>query len=162
MAIEQSRVRELYNYDGVKLLRRTSRGGQEVGSEPGFISSGEYKQISVDGKTYMYHHIVWLWETGRLPTSELDHIDRNKTNNSISNLRECTPTENCQNRPLRIDNKTGVNGVYLKKGRNKYQAMIRVNKKLISLGMFDTIEEATIAREEANIKYGFSNSHGGE
>ena len=113
MELTQSRIKELYDYDGVKLLRKESRNGQDQGSEPGFESSGGYIQLSVDGKTYMYHHIVWLWETGRLPSMQIDHMDRNKKNNSISNLRECTATVNSQNRPLRSDNKSGTNGVYL-------------------------------------------------
>ena len=158
--LTQARVRELYNFDGAHLLRSSNRNGQLKGTEPGFLATGGYKQISVDGNIYMYHHIVWLWETGSLPELELDHIDQDKTNNSISNLRECNATINCQNRPLRLDNKSGTNGVY--SHRNKWKAMIRVNKKLIHLGVFDTKELAIKAREKADIKYGFHKNHGKE
>ena len=72
----------------------------------------------------------------------IDHIDRNKTNNNIENLRMVTATESCLNRG--IWGKSKYKGTYFSKTRGDWRSQIRVNKKLISLGCFKTeLEGAT-------------------
>lgn len=58
------------------------------------------------------------------------------------------------------DRETGVTGVHFSKARKKYVAQIKVNRKIIHLGIFKTLEEAAAARAEANLKYKFNNNHG--
>ena len=82
----------------------------------------------------------------------VDHINRNKRDNRRCNLRVCSNAENTRNHKLSKRNKTGVTGVYkLKNGR--YSAAIGVNNKLINLGTFDTIDDATAARKQAERLY---------
>ena len=76
----------------------------------------------------------------------VDHIDSNRSNNSLENLRWCSQKENCQNQSLSKRNTSGVKGVSFIKRDQKWMAHITIDKKLINLGCFDTLEEATLVR----------------
>lgn len=65
-----------------------------------------------------------------------------------------------RNRSVSSNNTSGITGVYFLKARKKYIAQIGVNRKLIFLGYFETLEEAAAARAEANLKFKFNNNHG--
>jgi len=131
-----------------------TRGGQaKVGSIAGSLDSKGYRQIKISGKLIFAHRLAWLYVYGEFPKLDLDHIDRNPLNNSISNLRECTHAENHQNINLRKTNTSGHCGVFQVRKSKKWIAFINVNKKRISLGTFQTIDEAIIARSEGKKKY---------
>eukprot|EP01041_Mallomonas_annulata_P003285 gene3285-6504_t len=86
---------------------------------------------------------------------EIDHIDGNKHNNKVDNLRWCTKTENTRNRKIRTDNKTGVKGVTYYQPSKKWMAKITIDGIQIYLGLFNSIEEAKYARQEkAKLEFG--------
>lgn len=87
--------------------------------------------------------------------NSVDHADRNTFNNRKINLRECTIAENTRNSKKRINNTSGITGVfwYDYRGCQKWNAVIRVDKKLINLGYYDDVEDAIKARQDAEIKY---------
>ena len=87
------------------------------------------------------------------PNGIVDHINHNTLDNRKENLRVVSNADNLRNGNIRVNNKTGVNGVYFRKDRNKYVARIKVNYKDINLGHFDTLEEAKKVRKEAELKY---------
>lgn len=78
----------------------------------------------------------------------VDHIDRNPLNNKKSNLRLATAAQNSYNMNMKNSNTTGVIGVDYRKDRNKYRALIRIDGRKISLGHYDTLEEAAKVRQE--------------
>lgn len=123
-----------------------ARKGQEVGS----VDSSGYLQVGIDNKQVLVHRIIWVMFNSSYP-EQIDHIDRNRLNNLIENLRAATNTTNQHNVGLRKDNTSGSIGVNLKHG--KYQARIQNEGKRIHLGTFDTIEEATIVYNKAKEKY---------
>ena len=82
----------------------------------------------------------------------IDHINHNRLDNRISNLRVCTQHENCLNKSIQCNNTSGVAGVSKTKW-NKWQAQIKVNERLMYLGNFATLEEAAEARRQAEIEY---------
>jgi HNH endonuclease/NUMOD4 motif len=83
----------------------------------------------------------------------VDHKNRDRTNNNIINLRFATNVENGQNMSKRNDNTSGVSGVRWNKDRNKWHVRITVNKKKLHLGLFINFDDAVKIRKEAEIKY---------
>lgn len=129
-----------------------------LGKEIKNTSSNGYIEISVGSTKYSAHKLAWYFYYGYYPDFHLDHINGDKQDNKIENLRKSTPLQNMRNRGKNKNNSTGFNGVY--KSRNKYRARIKVNGKLVNLGTFDKLEDAVIAREKANEEYGFDPNHG--
>lgn len=94
----------------------------------------------------MAHRVAWAFVTGVWPGDQIDHIDGDKTNNRFANLRDVSQTVNMQNqrRPY-SNNKIGLAGVYRHKANGRIYSQIRVSKKLVHLGYFDTPEQASEA-----------------
>ena len=137
----------------------------KVGDEAGTLcKKGGYRMVFINRKGYLVHRVAILIATGECdPSKEVDHIDHDRGNNRLNNLRIVDRVNNMRNTGLGKTNKTGIIGVslrYTRTGKLRYSANIMVNRKSINLGIFDTIEEAAAAREEANIKYGFHPNHG--
>lgn len=85
----------------------------------------------------------------------VDHIDNNRSNNNVANLRFATKTENAQNSKLSSKNKSGIKGVSFKKSSNKWRAYISIDGVKVHLGYFDNIEDAKKARvDSANQAFG--------
>ncbi len=95
------------------------------------------------------HHFI----VGKNDNGCIDHADRNGLNNTRSNLRFATLSQNRANSKIPINNKTGYKGVRLDAGRKKFSALIRVNKKNIHLGTFDDPKEAGKAYNVAAVKH---------
>ena len=143
-------VKDLLDYvDGV-LYWRVNKNRAKAGSVAGFTSALGYRCVGVNGRYYPAHRLVWLWH-GRVLPRELDHINGNKTDNRIENLRPATRGENMRNVRLRKDNATGIKGVDFYKG--KHRARIAVDKKTVYLGNFDSLEEAKNAITTARNKH---------
>jgi hypothetical protein len=163
--ITQEELKSRLHYDeltGVFTWINISRGGVIIGNPAGSISkTAGYIEIGLFSKSYWAHRLVWLYIYGKFPKGQIDHIDHNRVNNSLSNLREVTNQENCRNKSLSPKNTSGVTGVFFRKSCGKWDAKIKVNQINIHLGAFNTIEEATIARKEAEVFYGFHENHGG-
>jgi hypothetical protein len=142
-----------------------SAGNKKTGDVCGSIVQGnktnKYLRTMIDGKRYRLHRLAWLYMTGTLPASDMDvdHIDGNGLNNIFDNLRVVSRSANCKNCKSFSSNTSGVNGVH-QRSSGSWRASIRVDKVLIHLGTFKTKDEASAARENANVKYGFSETHG--
>ncbi|EBX3325715.1 HNH endonuclease [Salmonella enterica subsp. enterica serovar Java] len=116
--------------------------------QAGHIRPDGYYHVSVNGRKMLVHRIVWIMHNGSIPAGlEVDHIDRNRGNSTLSNLRLVTSTENNINQSLRSDNKSGAVGVC--RHRNKWRAYIKLHGKEKHLGLFDSVAEAVIVRKAA-------------
>ena len=109
-----------------------------------------YCIIRLDDRLYTAHRLAWLYVHGQWPTHQLDHINGNRQDNRLCNLRPATNAENAQNR-TRKSNTSGFPGV--RKTNSKWTAEIKVNYKPIRLGRFDSPEAAYAAYLEAKRKY---------
>jgi len=149
------RIRELFDYDrdtGFFYRKSSKHCPWLVGKRSGSVTKKGYRLLHIDGVYYLEHRIAWLLCNGPIPEGfSVDHIDSNKANNAIGNLRLATECENCYHRPRKSDNKTGLKGVY-KRENGKFRAAITINKKRTSLGTFATKEEAYAAYCEAAIR----------
>lgn len=115
------------------------------GQIAGTILNNGYRKIIIDGVQYLEHRLAWFFENGKWPDNEIDHIDTNKTNNAIKNLRQATNIENHRNTNKPSNNTSGFKGVSYHKTRKKYYASIKVKNKLNHLGSFNTPKEAHAA-----------------
>ena len=105
-----------------------------------------YTSIMISGKNYRAHRLAWLYVYGYLPEHEIDHIDRDKSNNKIDNLRHVSCSCNKRNVGLRQDNTSGIKGVYWDKQSDKWRAQITANNKQHHLGLFTDFTEAVCTR----------------
>jgi hypothetical protein len=112
-----------------------------------FLNSKGYKKVFIKDKSFFIHRLVGI---AFIPNPDnktsVDHIDNNKTNNNINNLRWCTYSENNQNKTIHKNNKSGYKGIYYDKSKNKWCAQISINNKNKNIGCFKTVEDAIIAR----------------
>lgn len=142
---------ELLDYDletGKFYWRRDKKGsGAKVGKQAGNVHKlYGYRRIKLNGVAYRAHRLAWLYVYGTWPEQEIDHINGDRDDNRIINLRDVDHTTNCQNKngPTR-HNKSGFLGVSYQETRTspkKYQAKIRRGDKTHHIGYFLTPEEA--------------------
>jgi hypothetical protein len=115
-----------------------------VGSVVGANHLAGYKQIMLQRTQFLAHRLAWFYVYGCWPKQEIDHIDGNRSNNAISNLRDVDRLTNAQNkRCAQSDNSSGFLGVHAKRGR--WVADIKVKGKTMRVGTFDTPQEASEA-----------------
>ena len=157
----QEKLKTLMEYDSVtgEFISLVKRGKLKVGDKLGTINVQGYRQIQIGDTIYLAHRLAWLYVYGYMPEF-IDHIDHNRANNSISNLRECTRTDNNRNCCLQRNNTSTVVGVSFIESSGKWRSFIGHNGKRIHLGNFDTFGEACKARELAEVKYGYHVNHG--
>lgn len=143
------RLREVLAYDpesGLFTWSARTGGSATKGRAAGTVDERGYLRIGVDRRVYRAHRLVWLYVFGKWPSSEIDHIDGDKSNNRISNLRDVSRQVNQQN--LRHPHKrggSGALGVSKHASTGKWRARIWTNGKNKSLGLFDTKDLASDA-----------------
>lgn len=153
----QRELNELFHYDHVsgKLYWKVNRQSIKRNQEAGNITKFGYKKVRIDGKDYQIHRIIYKLHHGDIPTDkQIDHIDGNKLNNRLNNLRLVDNQENGKNRRINSDNKSGIVGICWYKKSNKWQAQIKVNGKMIYLGQSKILSIAKFKRYQAEKKHG--------
>lgn len=144
--ITQKIVKELFEYkEEGYLIWKVDNIRIKIGDIAGAINKSKgYYRVGIDGKKYLLHRIIFLWHHGYLP-KYLDHIDKNKTNNRIENLRETTSQNNNRNSSQRKSS-SGIKGISWDRRRFKWCSQIEINKKPYNLGRFDSFDDAVFAR----------------
>lgn len=128
----------------------------------GMVAGNEqhgYIKIKLDGKTYSAHRLAWLYTKGCWPRV-IDHIDGDKSNNRIENLRDVSFQENMLNKRRSTRNKTGLSGVHWATNEGRWKAQIARGKDRRFLGTFDCFLSACCARKRAEKLLGFHENHG--
>jgi len=143
--ISQERLRLLLTYDRESghFHRKTRYGSKRAGT----VAHG-YRYIYVDGRRYAEHQLAWLYVFG-LWVTELDHINRQKDDNRIANLRPATRSQNAANTPAR--GTLNVKGVSWCNKNRRFRATMRANGEYFHLGYFETIAEAKAAYQTAAV-----------
>lgn len=141
--LDFTRLRELLTYDpttGIFTWRIGRRGrSTKAGARAGRSHVKGYEWIGIDGKRIMSHRIAWCYTYGYWPPHQIDHINGDRADNRLLNLRLATAAENLQNKRI----PQGTNPYLgVRSARGRWQAYICVDRKFIHLGMFSTPEEA--------------------
>lgn len=151
--LAQSLLTELLNYDpltGVFTWKVARSGNVKVGGVAGSLNKQSgYREIWIGERQYVAHRLAWLYMTGEWPEHTVDHEDLDKDNNRWANLRAATQAQQCANRGLKSDNKSGFKGVSWSKESNRWYASIKIKGKSRNLGMYNTPEEASAAYTRA-------------
>jgi hypothetical protein len=138
-----------YNPDTGEFTWRVKQGPKiKEGKKAGTTRPDGYQKININYTQYYSHRLAWLYMTGEL-TADIDHIDRDPSNNRFSNLRAVTKSQNQHNRVKQCNNTSGYKGVIYFKPTGKWRANIWVKGKNNYLGYFDTPEEANRAYQKA-------------
>ena len=155
--ITVERLKHLFEYDattGKFSRRRTVRGVKPewVGIPIGTVTKAGYVVITIDARQYFAHRLAWFYVNGEWPDLLIDHIDGNKQNNAIANLRLATNEINNQNRKVpQKRNKAGLLGVF--PFRKKWGAKLVTNGNFVWLGVHDSPESAHAAYVKAKRIY---------
>lgn len=145
-------LQDNFLYENGSLFWKISKPGLRAGTKAGGINSNGYSAITLNGFRYLEHRLIFLMLKGYLP-SFIDHINLNRLDNRIENLREATKSQNNYNTGLRKDNKTGVKNVSWHKGNNRWVVTVRVNGHKKHIGSFADLELADLVAIEARDKY---------
>ena len=155
-AITAERVRQLLDYNsetGILTWRVNRRGQVKVGAIAGTLSSTGYTQVKLDGRCYKAHRIAWLHRFGMMPKLQIDHINGDRLDNRLCNLRDVSQLVNNQNRRSASScNTSGLLGVTHPSRDKTFSARIRYSGRKLCLGTFDTAEAAHVAYLDAKRK----------
>lgn len=106
------------------------------------------------------HRVAWALHYGEWPDGQIDHINGDKADNRLDNLRVVTAQGNAKNRPLRSDNTSGHVGVYWVTETKQWMAQIKVDGRQVTIGRYKTFEDAVVARKKAEEVHGYHANHG--
>lgn len=142
--LTQDRLKEIlyYNpYVGVFTWRNKSNR-RTYGKTAGTAKGKGYIVIGIGRKYYAVHHLVWLWHYGSLPKDQIDHIDGDRSNNLLKNLRAVSQEQNSMNMKRNSANSSGVKGVHWDVRRQRWVAVIRNKDKCLFRMAFKSLDEA--------------------
>jgi hypothetical protein len=148
-------LKTLFSYDpDIGVIRWIAKGkGMIKKKAAGTLLHSGYLGICIGPKRWQAHRIAWALHHGAWPKDQIDHINGIKIDNRICNLREATNSQNGKNLGLSKANKSGVKGVSFENYTQRWKASIKVENKTISLGRFNSIEDAAKARQLAEQHY---------
>lgn len=124
------------------------------------VDAGGYLYGPINRIKIKAHRVAFAMHHGRWPKNFIDHINGNRTDNRIANLRDVTRSENMRNASLSRKNASGFCGVTFDKQVNKWKAQIGIDGRCRNLGVFHSKQDAIDARINANQLYGFGDRHG--
>jgi hypothetical protein len=152
--LTQDKVKELFEYkDGALFWKVSNNNFIQVGQKAGTsVNDSGYHIVGISGKTYRLHRIVFMYHHGYFPKN-VDHIDGNRANNSIENLRPADDFQNSRNSRISKRNKSGVKGVCWANHVNKWLVQVRQGSSKKYLGLYDDLELAELVAIEARNKF---------
>ena len=153
--INQKQVTECFEYkDGTLYWRGVTRQNKQylVDKPAGSLHKTGYRHVTWMGKVHKAHRLIFLLHHGYLP-KEIDHINGDRADNRIENLRAVTRSQNQYNKGKCRNNTSGHRGVSWHKPTGKWSVRISLNNRNKSMGYYDDLELAAFIAEEARLKY---------
>lgn len=155
--LDCAKVRLLFTYDADS-GRLLSRPYKTWRGSSGSLNADGYRQLMIYRRLYMEHRLVWLYHFGDWPDGEIDHINHDRLDNRVENLRVVDRLANARNRALCRGTSPGTTGIRKMRG-GRWEARIGAGG-MTHLGTFDTIDEAISARRVAEKEFGYHANHG--
>ena len=151
MKITKELLHELFEYKDGVLYWKISRARNKI--KPGDIAGSRMKKngylyISINNKLYRSHRLIFLMHYGYMP-EYIDHIDNNRTNNRIENLRHATASENQYNRRISRNNTSGIKGISWSNSSKRWKAQVMHEGVTTYLGSFTSLEKASEVLKKA-------------
>lgn len=142
----------LFEYRDGRLHHRTASRGRKIGDAVGSINGTGYRRVGMGGKYYTEHALVFLMHHGYIP-SEIDHINGDRADNRIENLRPVTRSQNQYNKDKCRNNTSGHRGVSWHKKSQAWIIRVMKNGKTVFQKYAKDLELAAFIAEEARLKY---------
>lgn len=161
------RVKNLLSYDEdtgcltwIERPNSPAWNAKHAGKRAGCLDVSEgYVRVAIDRRLYLAHRLAWLIFTGEEP-DKIDHINGDRSDNRIVNLRNVSTADNNRNVKMRKDNTSGVTGVSPCRQSGQWRASIKIDGRNKCLGRYDDLAAAVAARRQAEILCGFHPNHG--
>lgn len=162
------KIEDIYSYDpeNGEIRFKIDRHARKVrGQLAGWVKTDDsrltsYRELRANGKTVKAHRLAWRLFYGDWPVGIIDHINGDGLDNRIKNLREVDKFDSAKNKPIQRNNTSGVVGVNFYKPTGKWVAKISNEGKRITIGYFETIEEAAKARRDKEVELSYHKNHG--
>lgn len=151
LSLETLKHRLLYNPETGVFTRKCLMVGSSMGSVCGSLKPSGYVVVRVDGEYYRAHRLAWFYQYGKWPTGDVDHINRNRSDNRIENLRESDRSENLCNSSVRSDNTSGVKGVHFNRTNRTYTVRVQKNGACFEKHGIKTLEHAASIAKSARL-----------
>jgi hypothetical protein len=142
-----------YNADTGEFRWKVRVNLQRAGERADAKHSEGYRQLALFGRRFLAHRLAWFYVHGVWPGAEIDHINWDRADNRIANLRAATRSQNGINNPLRKNNTSGITGVGWCPKRLRWTAQIAINRTCIPLGRYINKADAVAARKRAEQVY---------
>ena len=150
-----------FDYVDGKLYWKANANQKVRFKEAGFVTKKGYRKVEFDGRKYGTHQIVFALHHGYIPNA-VDHINTDKLDNRIENLREADRCQNGYNRGMTASNTSGIKNVAYRADSDKWRVTLRVDGRTKSFGSYFDIELAELVSFEARDKWhGEYANHGG-
>lgn len=141
-------LHERYAYDPASGVL-TSKYGRWRGCPITHTEEQGYVTLRINGTIFKAHRVIWKMMTGQEPPDEIDHWDKDRSNNRWGNLRDATKANNQWNRLPQKNTQSGVKGANWNNKRQCWSSEVRTHGDRIWLGYFETAEEAGAAYQKA-------------
>lgn len=152
-------ARSLFEVREGLLINRHARRMVKAGSVCGSPNGAGYLHFRYLGSHYYVHKVIWLIERGE-SANQIDHINGDRSDNRIENLREVTCQENLRNRKIGKGNTSGVMGVIWCAHKKLWLARIGAGGRSKFLGYFESFDQAKASRKSAEAALGYHQNHG--
>lgn len=163
--LTQELIAKVLKYDGITghliwVSNLHSKRAIPFSRAGSLVTKTGYRNISLFGKTYLEHQLIWFICNGVWPSGQIDHINQIRDDNRIDNLRDVSKADNARNRSRNPNSKLGEHGIWYNIRTQKYVAEITINGKKVYQKSFDSIDDAIETRKSKSLELGFHENHG--
>ena len=140
--LDQNLLKQLFDYFDGNLYWKHDIGAAKKGEKAGYIRKDKgYRSVTIMNKSYYIHRLIFLYHYGKIK-NVIDHIDGDKLNNHVENLRDVTLSQNSHNSKKPKNNTSGIKGVCWNKRSKSWIAYCRIENRVNYLGYYKCKDEA--------------------